>query len=308
MGPGAEIFVRGTDDGIYASRLDPPKSRMLGWTDWEKVADDVESDPAAVFADETTVYLAFRAQQDSQIRLLARAQGNWGQATTIGAPPMGAASAPAIAAHDADSLYVAVLGGDGLMYLRDCDDASQLCAGTATSSTAWKAFPPPPPGAFVGAPSIVWLPADNALILAAVGQDRRAWIVSYSRQNGLGNWTAVVPLELAPGDPKPGVSVQALGSSGTMGFFAGGRNGRLVNAGLYGASSLGGVLASVPAAVGGTRGPVRVDVAALIDDHGKPGVWWRFYDPAYQTPCNYNQPGTCAQCGCNLPGTVGCNL
>ena len=36
---------------------------------------------------------------------------------------MGAASAPAIAAHEADSLYVAVIGGDGLMYLRDCDDA-----------------------------------------------------------------------------------------------------------------------------------------------------------------------------------------
>jgi hypothetical protein len=272
---------------------------MSGWTDWEKVGDDVASDPAAVFADQTTVYLAFRAQQDSQVHLRARIEGNWGQPTPIGAPPMGAVSAPAIAAHGADSLYVAVIGGDGLMYLRDCDDASQLCAGTATSPSGWMAWPPPTPGgAFVGAPSIVWLPDDGVVMLAAVGQDRRAYVVSYAPGN-VGNWTAVDSLELAPGDPKPGVSVQAIRSFGSMGFWARDRTGLLVNASLFSSPAyrIGGVLASVPAAVGSIPAPLRVDVAALIDDHGKPGVWWRFADPAYTAPCNYNQPGTCGQCG-----------
>lgn len=290
-----EIFVRGTDDRIYASRLDPPKSQMSGWTDWEKVGDDVESDPAAVFADATTVYLAFRAQQDSQIHLVARTDGDWGQPAPIGAPPTGAASAPAIAAHDADSLYVAVMGGDGLVYLRDCDDASQLCAGTATTPSAWMALPALPPGAFVGAPSVVWLPDNGALMLSAVGQDRRAYVVSY-RPGDIGEWRSVDSLALAPGDPNPGVTVQAVGNFYSMGFWARGQTGLLVNASYFlpYPYAIGGVLASVPAAVGGRT---RVDVAALIDDHGKPGVWWRFDAPGYAAPCSYNQPGTCGQCG-----------
>ena len=296
--PWPEIFVRGTDDGIYTSRLDPPNARMSGWTDWEKVADDVESDPAAVFSDQTTVYLAFRPQGDSQVHLRARVDGNWGQPASIGAPPTGAVSAPAIAAHGTDSLYVAVMGGDGLVYFRDCDDASQLCAGTATSPSAWMALPPTPPGTFVGAPSTVWLPDNGALMLAAVGQDRRAYVVSY-RPGDVGNWTEVTSLDLDPNDPRPGVTVQAIRNFATMGLWARGRNGLLFNTSfVYGYKyPIGGVLASVPAAVGQTQDPYRIDVAALIDDHGKPGVWWRFDAPGYNAPCNYNQPGTCGQCG-----------
>jgi hypothetical protein len=104
------------------------------------------------------------------------------------------------------------------------------------------------------------------------------------------------------------VAVEAMGNFSTMGFFARSRSGLLVNASLYSAFPLGGVLASPPAAVGGARGPVRLDVAALIEDHGKPGVWWRFADLAYKAPCNYNEPGACAQCGCNLPGAPSCDL
>jgi hypothetical protein len=305
--PSPEIFVRGDDDGIYTTRLDPSQSRMFGWTDWEKVADDVGSDPAAVFADATTVYLAFRSQGDQQIDLRRRADGAWGPAMSIGAPSAGAASAPAIAAHGDDSLDVAVIGGDGLLYLLECADAHQLCAGSATGTGAWHALKAPPPGTFVGAPSIVWLANNQALMVAAVGLDRGAWVVGY-RPNDAGDWTAVGPLDLGPGDPNPGVAIEAQGDFNTMGFFARGRSGRLVNANLYAAFPLGGVLASVPSAVGGARGPLRFDVAALIEDHHRPGVWWRFDDLAYRAPCNYNDPGTCAQCGCNLPGAPACDL
>jgi len=49
-------------------------------------------------------------------------------------------------------------------------------------------------------------------------------------------------------------------------------------------------------------------VAALIYDHGRPGIWWKFRTnvATYRPPCNYNMPGTCAQCGCNVPNTPPC--
>ena len=306
--PSPEIFVRGSDDRIYGTHMDPFNTQMFGWADWEALAGDAGSDPAAVFSDATTVYLAFRSQQDATISLTARMNGNWVVPRSLGAPSVGAATAPAIAARDGNSLVIVVLGGDGLFYMMECSDARQLCAGSAGRPDAWMALDAPPPGSFVGAPSIVWLPADSTLMVAGVGQDRQAWVVSYGA-GGWGNWTAVRTLDLAPDDSKPGVAINAMRSFDTMGFFARHRTGLLVNVGLNDSyPPLGGVLASVPAVVGNTQGTYRIDVAALIDDHGKLGVWWRFDDLRYHVPCNFNEPGTCAQCGCNVAGKPRCDL
>jgi hypothetical protein len=67
-------------------------------------------------------------------------------------------------------------------------------------------------------------------------------------------------------------------------------------------------MASPPAVILAPHGYARIDVAALIEDHGRPGVWWRFFDPGYAAPCNYNLPGACAVCGCNLPGEPACDF
>ena len=71
---------------------------------------------------------------------------------------------------------------------------------------------------------------------------------------------------------------------------------------------MGGVLASAPAVVIAPQGVSRIDVAAIIEDHGRPGVWWKFFsgDGGYTPPCNFNKPGTCAQCGCNGAGEPAC--
>jgi hypothetical protein len=59
--------------------------------------------------------------------------------------------------------------------------------------------------------------------------------------------------------------------------------------------SIGGVLVSPPGAVTVVHQTVRTDVAAIIDDHGHPGVWWRFQDGDYAPACD--APGSCTECG-----------
>lgn len=61
--------------------------------------------------------------------------------------------------------------------------------------------------------------------------------------------------------------------------------------------AIGRLLASPPGVVSIYKTFVRADVAAIIDDHGRPGVWWRYNDGDYVPPCHYNLPGTCAECG-----------
>jgi hypothetical protein len=62
-------------------------------------------------------------------------------------------------------------------------------------------------------------------------------------------------------------------------------------------ASIGGVLVSPPAVAAIYQASIRTDVAAIIDDHGHPGVWWRYNDGQYKVPCYYNQPGACLACG-----------
>src|SRR5262249_44053599 len=118
---------------------------------------------------------------------------------------------------------------------------------------------------------------------------------------GGSNWAPVdtISADLAPDDPDPGVAIATTPVPGDVAFLARNRQGLLVNDTL--ASSffpIGGVLASPPRAVAiYYKTIVRTDVAAIIDDHGHPGVWWRYNDDNYQAPCYYNRPGTCLQCG-----------
>jgi hypothetical protein len=94
-----------------------------------------------------------------------------------------------------------------------------------------------------------------------------------------------------------------------VGFYARDRKGFLTTNSLVAKFfPQGGVLASAPSGVSLNRDTPRNDVAAIIKDHERPGVWWRFNEPAYRAPCSYNEPGTCAQCGCSTPGKPRCDL
>jgi hypothetical protein len=299
-----EIFVRGTDDRVYATtRLDPLTSSSADWHDWAFVAEDVDTDPAVVFAvnalSAETLFLAVRSGLDGSIQLRSRRAGTWGGWTSLAAPPSGAASAPALASETPSSLAVVVRGGDGLIYWLHCQDADQDCAASASDPSAWQALPPPSSGVFVGKPSAVWLRDSTGLAVAAIRDDRAALLIT-GIDNSISDWATVanVNTDLGPDDPDPGVAITITSTPQDVGFFARNRQGLLLNDTLQSKSfPIGGVLASPPGAVGTYNGSIRTDVAAIIEDHGHPGVWWRFNDANYVAPCNYNRPGTCQQCG-----------
>jgi hypothetical protein len=164
----------------------------------------------------------------------------------------------------------------------------------------------------IGKPTAAWQPNDFMMLVVAVTTDRKAIIMGRDR-SFVGEWINIpVDPELDPNDPDPSVSVQMSGDAYAWDWDFYARNARhqLVNVPpqvFY--PPLGGVLASAPAATISRAGPPRVNVAALIDDHGRPGVWWRFRDDAgnYRPPCNYNAPGACAQCGCDVPNAPLCD-
>ena len=110
----------------------------------------------------------------------------------------------------------------------------------------------------------------------------------------------LLDVELSRDDPQPGVAITMSWIPGELDILAANHQGLLFADSLQGkAFPIGGVLASPPSAVAiyGNGGLVRTDVAAIIVDHGFPGVWWRYHDGNYVPPCHYNSPGTCLQCG-----------
>jgi hypothetical protein len=301
-----EIFVRGTDDRVYTTtRRELTTSMTAQWFDWAAVpdTDDVDGDPAVVFswlASPDTLFLAVRSRTDGQIHLRGRRGTTWGGWTSLGAPAAGAASSPALASKSPSELAVLVRGGDGLIYMLACMDAQSDCAASASQPDAWSALPPPPsPGIFVGKPSAFWPLDASGLTVAAVRDDRVALLIT-GVDTGGSDWVtaANITADLAPDDPDPGVAISILAAPGDVAFFARNRQGLLVSDTLqlkY--ASIGGVLVSPPAVAAIYQASIRTDVAAIIDDHGHPGVWWRYNDGQYKVPCYYNQPGACLACG-----------
>jgi hypothetical protein len=306
MAPAVEIFARGTDGGVYGMHNDVATTVFQGWSAWQRVGIGVDADPAVAFADADTLHLVVRLT-DKSIRLRTRLKGAWGTWASLGAPPGGAASAPALAVRDNQSLDVVVLGNDGLLYEMTCTDPAALCAASAARPDAWTSLPWGP-APFVGQPSADWTVDGNWLMVAAVTNNAQAWLMGGLDANFAASGWEPLPLELDPVDPEPHTVVQNV--AGGQYLFARDPRRALVSAdfinGVY--PALGGVLASAPNVVVARHGVSRIDVVALIEDHGRPGVWWKFFsgDGGYTPPCNYNLPGTCAQCGCNVPNSPSC--
>jgi hypothetical protein len=302
-----EIFVRGTDDTVYRTKRDLAASPP-DWTKWDPVVGGVDADPAVVFATDVvatnpTLFLAVRLQADGKIYLRARKGDDaWGYWTGLAAPPAGAASAPALASESPSSLAIVVRGGDGLIYWLNCTDANamQPCATSATGQDAWKALPPPSAGIFVSKPSAIWPMGNNiGLIVAAVRDDRKAQLITHVDGGG-SDWlpagNVMVNDDLAPDDQKPGVAITTSNNPTVVTFLARNQQRLLVSDTQdQQFPSIGGVLVSPPGAVTVVHQTVRTDVAAIIDDHGHPGVWWRFQDGDYAPACD--APGSCTECG-----------
>jgi hypothetical protein len=306
--PSVDIVVQGSDGNVYETWNDLIGTTFLDWANWRVVADHVDADPAIVFASPGTLYLVVRSAIDGSIQLRTRSSGVWGSWASLKAPAVGAASAPAIAAHDEQSLTVFVRGRDSLVYQLECTDPGTMCAASVAAANAWTALPAPPSDitGFQGKPSATWTTDGSGLLMVtAIGVDNRAWIIGPDG-SGWGSWLPLYNLPVSPKDLEPGAPM-AVGVVG-LDIFARGGNGLLryldVNLSPF---EVGGMPASTPGTVGTTRGDQRIDVVAIIDDHKHPGVWWKFLSTQNTPPCNYNAPGTCAQCGCGLPGDPRCD-
>ena len=292
-----EIFVRGTDRKLYRIQNEVFGTRFVDWTEWMPVGDGFGSDPAAVFAAADTLHVGALSSVDGKIRLRSRVAGTWGDWFTVTGPPVTTTSAPALATADELSLDVLVRGDDGSIYHLACSDPRARCATSASSPAAWTPLPSGPTGAFIGKPSATW--AAGWLFVTAVDGARAGWLIA-GFPGYWGTWVPI-PTDLPPADPDPSIAI----AGGETNFFASDRRGLLVNATrAFGAFTLGGILASAPGAAS-PRDDSRLEVAALIDDHGRRGVWWKFHGGFLPT-CVYSAPGTCAQCGCGGPGQPAC--
>ena len=274
--PSVDIVVRGEDGKIYETWNDHLGTAFLDWADWTVVADHVDADPGLVFAGPSTLHLVVRSAVDGSIRLRTRTAGVWGRWGSLGAPSVGAASAPAIAAQDEQSLTVFVRGGDNLIYQLECTDPVTMCAASAAAVDAWTALPASDVGGFLGRPSAAWMADGSGLLMVtAIGVDHAAWIIGPAPNN----WGGWLPLHISvsPEDLDPGVALASNTGLGQLNYFTRDENGLLQQKIDSGAMfELGGMPISTPGAVGTARGDLRVDVVALIDDHGHPGVWWKF--------------------------------
>ncbi|HEY7374515.1 MAG TPA: hypothetical protein VIF57_20295, partial [Polyangia bacterium] len=280
---------------------------FVQWSPWTIVASGVDADPAIILADRDTLHLAVRASADGTIRLRTRTKGAWGDWASLGAPSVGAASAPVIAAQDGQLLTVVVRGNDGLIYALACSDPAAMCAASAGRPDAWFALPGSP-GTFIGKPSAAFV-ASGTLYVTAVAFDHTAFLIG-SDESGIGfdssDWSRLPGTSFASNDPDPQAVVQVYGDA--VGFYARGPRGTLIDTSPWSfIVALGGLIESAPGVTPALNGEPWVHIAAVIEDHGQPGVWVKFFGSgAIPAPCNYNAPGTCAQCGCDLPNKPAC--
>jgi hypothetical protein len=298
--PTVEIFVRGTDGSLYGIHNLLSGTEFTGWSGWTPVAAGFDSDPSASFGTADSLYLAARSSSDQSIQLGMRFAATWIEWVSLGAPDVGAASAPAVVANSAGSLYLFVRGGDGLIYGRTCQ-ANPAIGYLANCSGPWAALPQSSSGTFVGKPSASWDPGFAGLYVTAVTAQQGAQVIQWS-PTSVGAWVDL-PFDVVAVDAEP--SVSAAGPADAS-YFAPDTRGLLLQGSRFsGTSTIGGLLASAPAAI---RSPdkSRIDVVALVNDHGHPGVWWKFWG-GFSPVCNYNAPGTCGQCGCGVMGTPPCD-
>jgi hypothetical protein len=295
--PAVEIFARGTDGKLYGIQNEVFGTRFVDWTDWTPLGDGFVSDPSAVFAASDTLHLG-AVSSGGNIRLRSRVAGTWDDWFSLTGPPVNTTSAPALAAADERSVDVLVRGGDGAIYHFACADTRAHCATNGSSPAGWTPLPSGPSGGFIGKPSAAW--SGGWLFVTAVDSAHAGWLIA-GYPGYWGTWVAL-PVELPLADPEPSIGVAA---GAYLNFFAPEQRGLLVNATReFGAFTVGGILASAPNAASPHDGS-RLEVTALIDDHGRRGVWWKFHG-GFLPACVYNRPGTCAECGCGLPGQPSC--
>jgi hypothetical protein len=296
------IFVRGTDDHIYQKRKTLSGSTFAGWTDWSDHGGSFNSNPAAVSWASGRIDLVAR-KTDENIYIRQFSGSTWTSWASIGMPSGGAKSSPAIASWGPGRLDVFVRGSDNQLYKKTCNGSStSTCAASSSNWGSWGVVGAG--GTFLGDPSAV-SEASNQITVAVHGMDHAVWTARLS--SGSWNWSQVPSGTMHfVGSIAAGPAITSR-SSGQLDLVIRGGDSRLYNAAFNGSSwsayyTQGGVLAGSPA-VTKVRSSNKLEVVAPMVDHGKLGVWRKYF--SYVKPCYY-AGSTCGSCGCGGAGQPAC--
>ncbi len=293
--PGVEMYARGSDGKLYWATRGMGDDE--GGPQWQVLGEGFDSDPHAIswHWNHTDV---FARGTDGNVYGIALSDDvtpytlQWGDWENIGRPDdVGVDSAPTAVRMSDGELSVFVRGTDDLLYRKIYD-------GTLGKWGRWT-------------PVIEDVYFSGSV--AAVGRDHDfIELVGVAAEGGL-RWLTlqgpyVYASSLLPGenDIQEGSSPALVYSPGLDHFVhfdlfvqtsAGHLAQRTYQDDWGEWQDLGGMLSSSPTATG-TRARPHVDVAAVIEDNGKPGVWLRSWP--YERPC-YVGASACGECeeACN---------
>jgi hypothetical protein len=278
-GASLAVYLRGTDNRIYKKFYDTGTRQWS--TTWEGLGrpsgTTTISDPGVVswIGGRTDVVV----RGGSNIHIMSTPI--WGTWQSLGAPPSGAASAPAITSFGVNHLDVFVRATDNRIYHKWC---GSNCSGSAGGWSGWEVLGT---GTFRGKPAVV-ARGSSAIELFGHGMDGRLWQMRFG-STGWGSWNQL-PMNgtLRFDSSCPDCSSPAAGSryASNVDVYIRGEDNKLWWASWSGQawssySPLGGVLNSSPATITRLRGSERADIVVVMAEERSAGAakhhgtWWK---------------------------------
>ncbi len=304
--PALNIFVRGSDGHVYDKHKNVnARGSFQSWSEWMDMSmRGVDSNPASTSWGAGRIDLVVKRGIDKAIWTRQFFGGAWQAWWSLGNPAIGIAvdSSPAITTWGPGRLDLFVRGTDRQMYTRTCNGNSTATCSTAAAWSEWTLIGPG--GVFWGNPAATSEAVDK-ITVAVHGDDNFAWTLRLA--NGTWAWSRVDAVGVLAG-LKTTASSPALasfrGANSRIELFIKGSDGRLWQNEYKGSWSgfmpLGGDILGNPVAF--AVGAQRIEVAAVMDDHGSGGVWRKYFP--WQHPCYTDE--NCGSCGCGGSGQPPC--
>lgn len=172
------VYARTTDGRVATKSWDDPGKVWQPWTVLAAVPSTAQiSDPAVTSWGVNRTDLAVTAGDT----VFIMSSTNWNTWESLGVPPGGAASAPAITSMRPDEVMVVVRSTDSRFYFREC---TASCSGNQGTWSAWAAIGME---VFSGKPALV--SRGDRINLAAHGLTDTVWLTEYNADGGTVGWT-----------------------------------------------------------------------------------------------------------------------
>ena len=275
-GASLAIYLRGSDDRIYKKFLNG------GWTTWTSLGAPAGkgpvSDPAIVSSVPGRSDLV--VVRDGKVFIMSTP--TWNTWEPLPAPPVAAASGPAITSWGPDRLDVFVRGTDDQVYQDTC---TASCVGSAGTWSGWNVIPG---GTIRGKPAVVARQGGIIdLFVHSAGVD--LWSNHYTDSaGGWDHYYQLDPAQILKWDPTcPDCCSPAAGSHDgtTADVYVRTADDKIATGsigpnGWSGFTSLGGVSSASPAAVAQQRTTNRTDLVIVTPEENDAGeihygTWWK---------------------------------